>query len=196
MRILYSDEILIEEVAVGNERAFKQLFDQYWRRIHGIALKLSKSPDIAEEMVQDIFLKIWLKRASLLDINSFEAYLVTVARNHILNELRKKVKEEPFTQHLLSYLKDSSSNPEQNIIKKETEQLVDAAVDTLPSQQKAVFKLSREGLLTHKEISEKLQISANTVKVHMNKALKGIRLYLSRYSDEILLLILSTKIFF
>ncbi|HEX8377994.1 MAG TPA: RNA polymerase sigma-70 factor [Pedobacter sp.] len=193
MKIVYSNDILLEQVALGNEKAFRQLFDQYWKRIHGIALALTKSPDIAEEMVQDIFLKIWLNRTSLLNVRTFEAYLVTVSRNHILNELRRKVKEEPFTQHLLDYLTDLSNNPEQSIIKKERERLLNAAVDTLPAQQKAVFQLSREQL-SQQEISEKLHISTNTVKVHMNKALKGIRLYVSRYSDEVLFLLLSAEI--
>ena len=195
MKILLSENVLLEQVALGNENAFRQLFDRYWKRIHGIARALTKSPVVAEEMVQDIFLKIWLNRENLTNIHSFEAYFVTVARNHILNELRKKVKEEPFTQHLLDYLQDFSNNPEQLIIKEEKEKLVNAAVDTLPTQQKAVFQLSREELLSQEEISHKLHISTNTVKVHMNKALKGIRLYLSQYSDEVLFLILLSELF-
>jgi RNA polymerase sigma-70 factor (ECF subfamily) len=188
MKILFSDIMLLEQVALGNEKAFRQLFDQYWKRIYGIALALTKSPTIAEEMVQDIFLKLWINREGLVNIHTFGAYLVTVSRNHILNELRKKVREEPFTEHLLDHLKDISDDPEQSVIKKEREQLVNAAVETLPAQQKAVFQLSREGLLTQKEISNKLHISTNTVKVHMNKALKGIRLYVSRYSDRVVLI--------
>jgi len=179
----FNEKTLLIQVAEGDEKAFKILFDRYWDNIYGVAFAFTKSTMIAEEMVQDIFLKIWLKRHLLNSVQKFDAYLFKVAKNHIYNELRKKIKEEPFTDHIINYFREIGDSPEQQMIFKESKHLVNLAIGKLPSQQQLIYKLSREQGMSQEEIADKLQISKNTVKSHMNKALQSIRHYLLQNSD-------------
>jgi RNA polymerase sigma-70 factor (family 1) len=175
---LYDEATLLLKVANGDEISFRQLFEHYWDNIYGVALAYTKSTVIAEEMVQDVFLKIWLNREKLAMVEKFDGYLFTVARNHIFNELRKKVKEEPFIDSLLNYFQETSGSPEQQLLNKESEQLINMAIKQLPPQQRIIYCLCRQDGLSQDEIATKLQISRHTVKSHMNKALKFIRNFL------------------
>lgn len=178
-----SEQEILREIASGNEKAFRQLFGRYWDNIYGIAFALTKSSGLAEEMVQDVFVKIWLKRMQLTTVICFEAYLYTIARNHIFNTLRKKVREVPFTEELIQYLSAHAHSPEQQLLLKESEMLISKAVAQLPPRQYLIYQLSRQQGLSQEEIARRLKISVNTVKSHMNKALHAIRSYLQQSSS-------------
>jgi RNA polymerase sigma-70 factor (ECF subfamily) len=184
---LNNEKELLIEIAAGNEKAFRRLFDHYWDNIYSVAFALTKSSVLSEEIVQDVFLKIWLKRDLLASVTKFDDYLFIAARNQIYNELRKKTVEQPFVEHLEQHFLESSALPEEMMLLKETKQLIDKAVEQLPAQQQAVFKLSRNEGLDHAKIAEKLGISKLTVKSHMTKALQSIRQYLQTHTDGLLL---------
>lgn len=179
----FDEKTLLSQVAEGDEKAFRILFDRYWDNIYGVAFAFTKSSQVAEEMVQDIFLKIWTKKHLLNSIQKFDAYLFRVAKNHIYNELRRKIKEEPFTEYIINYFREIGDSPEQQMIFKESQRLVTLAVEKLPPQQQLIYRLGREQGMSQEEIADKLQISKNTVKSHMNKALQSIRHSLLPYSD-------------
>lgn len=101
--VSYDESALLSNVAKGDQTAFRALFEQQWDNIYGVAFAFTKSPVIAEEMVQDIFLKIWLHRDQLPRIKKFNDYLFIIGSNHILTLLRKKINEQPFSEHLLEY---------------------------------------------------------------------------------------------
>jgi RNA polymerase sigma-70 factor (ECF subfamily) len=181
---------LLLQIAGGSHTAFREIFDRYFDRIYGVAYSLVKSPMIAEDMTQDIFLKIWEKREMLTDVQKLDAYLFRVARNHILNEFRNKVKEQDFSEYLCNFFRETADNPEQHLIFTELEEVVSRAVEHLPPQQREIYRLCREDGLRQEEIAEKLQISVNTIKQHMNRALKFIRhYYLSHYRLVLMLVI-------
>jgi len=182
--ILHTENLLLLEIAEGNEKAFRCLFEHYWSKIYSVAFALTKSSTLSEEIVQDVFLKIWLKRKQLPSVEKFDGFLFTVARNHIYNVLRKKITELPFIEHLEQCFFETSALPEQELLLKETRQLIDKAVEQLPAQQRAVFELSRNQGLDYAKIAEKLEISKLTVKSHMNKALHTIRQYLQAHHTD------------
>lgn len=179
--MLHNEKELLTQTAEGDENAFRQLFDHYWNHIYSVAFSLTKSAVISEEIVQDVFLKIWLNKEKLTSVTKFDAYLFTVARNHIYNELRKKTLEPLFVEHLEQHFSQSSSLPDQEMSFKETNQLINKLVEKLPSQQRAVFRLSRYEGFSHNKIAEELGISALTVKSHMTKALGYIRHFLQMH---------------
>jgi RNA polymerase sigma-70 factor (ECF subfamily) len=183
--LLNNERELLLRIAEGNEHAFRKLFDHYWDNVYSVAFVLTKSSVLSEEIVQDVFLKIWLKRDQLVSVTKFEGYLFIVARNHIYNELRKKTMERPFVEHLDQYFLETSALPGQEMMLKETKQMIDRAVKQLPPQQRAVFELSRNEGLDHAKIADKLGISRLTVKSHMTKALQSIRQYLQTHTDEL-----------
>lgn len=179
-------------MAEGDEAAFRVLFDQYWDTVYGVALALTKSTTMADEMAQDVFVKLWLKREKLAAIENFEGYLFMVARNHIFNAFRKKIRTAAFTDHLLADAADTmpaTDTPDKHLLCNELEKQVALAVEHLSQQQRAIYSLSRHHGLSQEEIANTLHISRHTVKSHMNKALHVIRAYLRHYCFlEILLL--------
>jgi RNA polymerase sigma-70 factor (ECF subfamily) len=193
--ILHNENELLLQVAAGNERAFQVLFDHYWENIYAVSLAFTKSAELSEEIVQDVFIKIWLKRDQLSTVNKFDGYLFTVARNHIYNTLRKKVPEQPFFDHMAGYFVDTAAVPGEEMIMEETKQLIDKAVHQLPAQQRAVFELSRYQGLDHAAIGKELGISKLTVKSHLTKALKSVRENYLKYPDGLLYIACFSKIF-
>lgn len=177
---------LLCRVAKGDETAFRLFFDHYWGKIYSVALSLTKSAELSEEIVQDVFLKIWLKKEQLPSIKKFESYLFIVARNHILNQLRSKSSYHPFTTHLEQYFTASVVSPEQEMLLKETNQLVYQALEQLPPRQREIYQLSRNEGLDANTIARQLGISKLTVKSHMTKALQFIRHYLQPFPDKLL----------
>ncbi len=179
-------------MAEGDEGAFRVLFDQHWDTVYGVALALTKSAAMAEEMAQDVFVKVWLKREKLAGVDNFEGYLFIIARNHIFNTFRRKIKFEAFTDHLLDYAQATvaaTDTPDKQLLCNELEKLVEEAVEQLPPQQRTVYCMSRQQGLSQEEIANTLHISRHTVKSHMNKALHIIRTYLRHHATIEMLLI-------
>jgi RNA polymerase sigma-70 factor (ECF subfamily) len=185
----YNEKELLFRVSQGDEKAFRIIFEQHWDRIYSVAFMFSKSSPFAEELVQDIFVKIWRNRSVLPTINQFDGYLFTVARNEILNQLRRKIQEEPLSAHLSEYFRETSALPSEGLMLKETIETIRKVVETLPPQQQMVFRLSREQGLSHEEIARKMQISSLTVKSHLTKALRTLRTFLEKPSFSIMFLL-------
>lgn len=180
---LYNEPGLLLKIAEGDESAFRKLFEHYWDNIYSVALAFTKSPVIAEEMVQDVFVKIWTKRQYLPEVKKFSDYLFIIARNHIFTGLRKKIYEEPFSDHLKDYFLEASNLPDQQLLCREAEHFLEEAVLQLPPQQQLIYSLSRKEGLSQDEIASRLHISKNTVKSHLSKALQFIRNYLRMHAE-------------
>ncbi len=176
-------------MAQGDEGAFRKIFHLHWDNIYGVSLMLTKSPALAEDMVQEIFVKVWVKREQLTQVENFSSFIFIIARNHIFDTLRKKSREQAFTNELIKYFKASPNNPEQELLQKESKRLLQQAVDSLPEQQRIVYNLSREKGLRQDEIAEELGISRNTVRNHMARALQKMKEYIERNSEGLLLLV-------
>lgn len=172
----YDKAHLVTLVAAGDVNAFNKLFRLYWDNIYSIAFSITKSKVVAEEIVQDVFLKVWLKREQLAEVKNFDNYLFIIARNHIYNQLRAKAVQ--FSEADV----EVSETPEKQLYLKETVQIITEAVKRLPKQQRIIFELSRNEGLDHAAIANRLKLSRLTVKTHMNKALHSIRGYLSRHN--------------
>jgi RNA polymerase sigma-70 factor (family 1) len=185
---LNNEHEIIHEVAKGNEKAFRELFNHYWDFIYSTAYMLTKSSLLSEEIVQDVFLKVWLKKEHLPSIKKFDSFLFIVARNHIYNVLRKKTLDQNFVEHLEQYFLEISELPHDIISLKETNQIIEKAIKNLPDQQKKVFTFSRYHGFNYSKIAEEMGISKLTVKSHMTKALRFIKNYLEKYSESLLLI--------
>jgi RNA polymerase sigma-70 factor (family 1) len=185
----YNEKELLFRVSQGDEKSFRIIFDQHWDKIYSVAFMFSKSAPLSEELVQDIFFKIWKNKSVLPTVNRFEGYLFTVARNEIFNQLRRKIKEDSFSSHLAEYFQETSSLPSELLMLKETMEIIRKVVETLPAQQQMVFRLSREQGLSHEEIARKMQISSLTVKSHLTKALRTLRTFLEKPSFSIMFLL-------
>lgn len=170
------EKVLLHRIAAGDQGAFGELFQAYHQRLGAYIFRLTESLPAAQEIVQDVFLKIWLKRESLPEIQWFDAYLFTAARNHVFNYLRKVARERNQQQLLQAGL--DSSDAHDGGDKEQYYELLDEAIEHLPRQQKQVYLLHRREGLSHAEIAARMKLSVETVKKHMSLALRAIRDYL------------------
>lgn len=158
----------------GNLKAFSELFDRYGKRLYHFSMGYLKSVEDAEEIVQDVFLKIWNIREELLVDKSFDSYLITIAKNAILNTIRKSKSEQ-------AYLNYAKLHPDKNVLLddelnfNELEKAYNESVDLLSPRRKEVFLLSKEQFLSNAEIAIKMNISVKTVESQMTTAFSEIR---------------------
>jgi RNA polymerase sigma-70 factor (ECF subfamily) len=184
-----NERLLCQQVAAGDEKAFAILIERYWRTIYGQALAYIKSSHHAQDIVQEVFIKLWEKRQALMNVEHFDAYLFIIARNHIISELRKKV-ALPLEKEVLELVKEEGALPDKQLSFKQLQQHVATAVNGLPAQQKTAYLLSREQGLSFEAIAGEMGLSKETVKKHICRALNAIRLYVhNRAGINILLLI-------
>ena len=171
------------------ETDFKCLFDRYKNRIYGYVLALTHSAYIAEEITQEIFIKLWICRDMLGDLHNPEAYLVSMARNKSLNYLRKSAHESKMLQELQNRMIRDTNNVEEQSLLSDQNSLLQEAMARLSPQRRLVYRLSRDQGLNHLEIASRLHVSPNTVRNHLVTALKLIRKHLNTMNVAVLALI-------
>jgi RNA polymerase sigma-70 factor (family 1) len=194
INILENDALLIK-LKNGDATVFEGIYNQYRSRIYSYALKLCKSTVIAEEIVQEVFIKIWQKREQLNPELHFGAYLKKITLNHVLNHLKKVAREKSLQDELFNYLSLIRNSAEDRLLEKELLKTYEEAIAQLPPQKKIIYQLSRNEELSHDEIAKKLNISKNTVKNHMVEATKFIRNYVSKNGSIICFLMAASNYF-
>jgi RNA polymerase sigma-70 factor (ECF subfamily) len=173
--IKYIEKNIVRQVIKGDQRAFAELYNMYADKLYYFALKFLKSKEDTENLSQEVFVKIWETRERLDPDNSFNAYLFTIAKNTIFNIHRKKVNELAYRKYLGYYIDNSHSKTENDVLLNDLQNLVDRCVENFPAQRKKVFELSRKDGLSHKEISQQLDISEKTIETHIRLGLKTLR---------------------
>lgn len=168
----------VEQCKAGDRQAFTHLFYSFNRRVYYFALSLLRNENEAEEVVQEIFVKIWESRHQLDEAYSFSSFLFTVTKNHILNRLRRKAHEQHYQDYCRKTFSDFGNFTDNEVEYREMQRLVKEAVATLSPRKQEIFILSREGRLTYREIAAKLNISVKTVENQMIFALKQLRVRL------------------
>ena len=176
----------MDRISQGDETAFAELYSRYWKAVYTQALHYMKSPQAAQDIVQDVFLKIWANRENLGHIREFRPYFFVTARNIIISNLRNTV----FHQYLTDddQQEESILLPERMLSFKESVDILHRAIETLPPQQQKAYRLSRNEGLSYEEIAREMGISRLTVRTHITKALSFIRNYLAEKSVHPLVL--------
>ena len=165
-------------IAKGDTAAYQILFSKYWEKIYVNALAFTKVPELAKDLAQEVFIRIWIKKERLADVENFEAYLYRVAKNIFYDHLHKKVLIETNDPFLTIYFEDKGINSLQNLELKELNQEIENAIGALPLQVKTAFELSRKQGLTHEQIAKKMNISKLTSKSYISRGILSIKLHL------------------
>jgi RNA polymerase sigma-70 factor (family 1) len=167
---------LIERIAHDDDAAaYKELFLIYHRRLLNFSITITKSKESAEEVVSDVFFKIWVNRSTLTTIENFHLYIYVVTKNLSINRALKEKKDQSFSlDETIVDAKTIHSDPEQLMITSEMHKRIRAAIETLPPKCQLIFKLIREDGLKYKEVAELLSLSLKTVENQMTIALKKI----------------------
>jgi RNA polymerase sigma-70 factor (ECF subfamily) len=171
----YHDSDLLLKLAEGDENAFAALYGRYKSALTAFIVTFVKSPEMAEDLSQEVFIKIWELRHQLSQVISFRAYLFTAARNHTLNILKKAAHEEMARAEIIRHIQQLRSEVEEELLSKEYEEHLSRILQELPAQSRRVFHLCREQYKSYSEVASMLGISRNAVKKHMVRSMKTLR---------------------
>jgi len=185
----YDENTMLELLSKGSEYAFTELFSRYRTKVYSVAFRFLRSQAAAEEVVQDVFLKCWLKRETLPGVKNLDAYLKVVTRNLVLNRFRK-LANEAAAQEELGRREIMVNDTDHRIQEHQYQAIIQAALGQLSPQQREVYRLAKEEGLSHEAIATRMHISAVTVKSHMARALQSIRRYLNGSISILLMLTL------
>jgi RNA polymerase sigma-70 factor (family 1) len=191
---VHNEVYLLRQVAQGDQEAFAQLFQAYHQQLAAYIFRITESMEMTEDIVQDVFIKIWLKKESLPELNSFTDYLFILSRNYTFNCLRKNANYQLRNIEWGQQFETATASPDTISEGDSYRALIDEAIAQLPPQQQKVYFLSRHQGLKHQEIAAQLGISVETSKKHMKLALRGITAYVHTHLDAVILFILLTPI--
>ncbi len=181
-----TDHNLWRKVKKGDKNAFETLYKNYFSFLCLYAFGMVHEEGLVKEIVNDVFLKIWQKREEIEIKHSIKPYLYRCVHNSCMNclELKKRQQQDSMTG-ITDKIKELTGHDEEYILEQlsfpEVEKDVNKSIGQLPPQCRKVFLLSRFEMLTYNEISERLNISVNTVKTHMSRALESLRNSLRKY---------------
>jgi RNA polymerase sigma-70 factor (ECF subfamily) len=186
-----SDTALARKIKESDSRAFKELFDKYHERLYYLAKSYLKDHDLAEDAVQDVYLKLWDKRRSLDSSSSIEGLLFTMLKNHVLNMIRdennrKKVIEEV---KRMAQNRESRNSTKDEFLYSEYKNLIEEAVVKLSPAKREVFELRSFKGLSNEEVADKKDVSRHTVKTQYYLGSKFIRNYLKKHAGILLLIL-------
>ncbi|OFY61848.1 MAG: hypothetical protein A2V64_08375 [Bacteroidetes bacterium RBG_13_43_22] len=170
-----SDDLLVARIRQNDKDAFKSLYNRYSKKIYFFSLKYLKNTIEVEELVQSVFINVWYNRKSLDASGSVKSYIYKAAVNFIYNYLKKKAIRTRFIESEIQKGEIHSDLTYEQVFLHDLERSINSILETLPSQQQKIFRLSRYEGLTHQEIAKKLDLSVRTVENQMYRALKMIK---------------------
>ncbi len=185
---------LLSRLRSGDEKAFEQFYKNYGRRIFGNILKMVKDQEIAQELLQDVFVKVWENR-SVIDIDrSFKSYLFTISRNLVYNHLKRISLERQIEAYLSSNRSELYSHIEEDLFFEETEQAFKKAVADLPPKRQQIFIMCKIEGKSYEEVSALQDVSVSTINDHVVKGVRFVKKHMERSRLIILTGLISTTV--
>ena len=175
----------------GERKAFDAIYRFYSNRIYSRILAMTKVPEVTDELVQDIFLKVWEKREAIDVSLSFQAWLYKIAEHTVYDHYRKMARDAKMREHLLQNFAELYNQTEDYILNKERADLLDKALQRLPQQRQLIFKLCRLEGKSYDEAATILNISTSTVSNQLVKATKSIKDFVFFNSREFLIFMIA-----
>ncbi len=184
-----NNEKLINRFIDGDKTAINDLYAEYSPRLYRFAMAYLKSESEVLDIVQEVFVNVWVNRKKLKKDSNLDAYLFTVAKNTIVSVFRKKLSEKDYLEHLKHKSITNSIDTESQFNYNQLSDKLNDLVEQLPPQRKKIYQLSKEQGLANKTIAAELGISVKTVEDHLSKASKFIKKNLTEYGFLALLFI-------
>ncbi|TVR40564.1 MAG: RNA polymerase sigma-70 factor [Bacteroidia bacterium] len=185
-----SNRRFIEGLRVGDRQIFAEIFESFYEPLCRYAVQRVYSEEIAEEIVQDIFVKLWIKRKELNVQTSLRAYLYRTALNRIINHKKHKDVQAAHHRHAMATA-TITAEPSSDVTEKELMMLAAKAVAAMPEKRRRVYELSRKEGLKYAEIADAMGISVKTVEAHLSAALEHMRKHLRDYLPVCFLLMMN-----
>lgn len=182
----YDITLLLEEVSQDNEAAFRKVFDHYKAPFYAAALKMTHAAGIAEEIVQEVFVTLWVKRKLAAGAKNPEGYIFTILHNCIYAYFRKLAQERQLKAKIGQDREESENPVELLLLEKEHRAVIEEVISRLPPQQKLIYKLAKQEGISREEIARGLNISPNTVRNHLAAAVEHLRVCLKKETSAII----------
>ncbi|UCH15330.1 MAG: RNA polymerase sigma-70 factor [Bacteroidales bacterium] len=174
-----AEKILVREIKGGDHDSFRQIYYKYSEKVYLFTVRYISNVGDAEEIVQEVFSRIWEYRNNLDENRSFNGYILTITKNIIFNENRKKVNFNIYCKYIINYLQGISNQTENQVIYESVKNLINKEINNFPPKRRQIFNMSRNEGLSYNEIAKKLSISEKTVESHLRLALNRLRKVIS-----------------
>ena len=191
MSVRTDEEHLLLQLKGGDSQAFRSIYDRYKDRLGHSLLRLMKSEELAEEVLQDIFLKIWEHRTSIDPSRPFKSYLFRIAENRVYDLFRRATKEAEILKEIIAANSELYTHVEEGLIEKENTAFLERLLSQLPNQRKRVFTACKLEEKSYQEVADELGISVNTVNDHVQKAMQYLRAHVHQDSALYFLILLA-----
>ncbi|WP_316842282.1 RNA polymerase sigma-70 factor [Pedobacter gandavensis] len=162
----------------GDRGAFTEIYNRYKWLLHSHAYKWIQDREEAKDIIHELFVALWTKRESLSFPDNLSAYLYTAVRNRIFNVISQQKTASKYLNSLQAFIDEEQRATDHLVREKQLTLLIEKEIAALPAKMRAVFELSRKEQLSHKEIAEQLSLSEQTVRKHVQHALKILRVKL------------------
>lgn len=185
----YTDLELLEAIRCDDEEAFAELFKRYWRKVHNMAYQRLRSEEVTAEIVQDLFIALWDKRASH-SITHLPSYLYSAVKNKALNYMAAQVVRKNYWDYCKKFFLDRDNATENTVEFDELMEAIETGIEHLPEKSQKVFRLNRLEGRSIPEIADTLNLSEKAIQYHLTQSLKKLRLHLKDYIISVPLVIL------
>lgn len=178
------DSDFIERIRAGDEHAYEELFHLHYRELCRYAARISPNPGAAEEIVQEVFLKVWLRRDRLREVQTLRSYLYAAVRNHALNQIKRDGYETRWRRGKAVELAEApafASSADEDVRAAELTVAIEDALAALPPRCRQAFLLQRRERMSVAEIAKTMEIAPKTVEVQIGNALKLLRRSLAEW---------------
>ncbi len=186
---VFDDEVLVKLLKAGDGAALEEIYNRYSENIFFAALKKVRSKEVAEELVQNLFISLWAKREHL-NIQRLEPYLQSAIRYQVIDYIKSKIIHERYYQFAKEQLDVDENSSESRLLLQELTVAIDNTIKKLPQKTQEIFRLSRYENRSAKEIAQFMNLSEKAVQYHVTQSLKFMRLHLKDFIFMVLLLFL------
>lgn len=179
---IHNERLLLARIAQADQQAFRQLFESYNKLLFTFVEQIIKSASDAEEIVQQCFIKLWMNRGRLQQVDNPGAYLYAMARNKTIDHIRKIARDRVLQQQVWVNMQQADHSLEETIRTSEYQEIINRTLATLPEKKQTVYRLSREAGLSHEEIARQTGLSKSRVNNILAETLRLIRYHLEQHS--------------
>lgn len=176
----YTDEELVAMVRNGNDGAYAELFNRNWERVYNMIYSRINDRAVTEGMAQEIFMKLWDKRADLA-IDNVSAYLYTCVKNRCVNYIESKIARKKHWERYKIFLPQQDESTARTIAFNDLWQAVEKGLNTIPKKSKMIFRLNRFEGHSVKEIAGQMNLSEKAIQYHLTRSVRELRLYLKDF---------------
>jgi len=175
------DENLVDRLKNGDNAAFVSIYEKYWHKVFIVVYRRVKEKEIAKELTQNLFLKIWEKREEL-HINKLENYLVTSIKHAVIDHIEKQLVANRYLSYYKAYVSLQNESTEESVNFNDLSEAIEKGLGKLSEKSQLVFKLTKLDHWPIEKVANHLQLSEKTVGYHLTKSIKFLRVFLKEFT--------------